>query len=242
MNPLQLVKYDLYSIIKSPLTYFALILAILPQIGITYMFVHQNDSVPSGAIIGMAAWFFTVTGLLFVIKTITRDLSQGTIQLYMNKTKNRIGYIIAKTISIVLIAVLFMLILTIYTQIVQACVDTDSIKTHKYFDYLWFIILTYLFYGLFLFLIALIVPKPALIFTLGIFLIIIVPVADSFLPMIPHFGDKIKDALKYIPFGYIPEKTQGTDQTFSNWQWFITPASIVVLFVINLFYGAKKDI
>ena len=24
--------------------------------------------------------------------------------------------------------------------------------------------------------------------------------------MIPHFGDKIKDALKYIPFGYIPEK------------------------------------
>lgn len=242
MNPLQLVKYDLYSIIKSPLTYIALILAILPQIGITYMFVHQNDSVPSSVVSIMAAWFFTITGLLFVIKTITRDLSQGTIQLYMNKTKNRIGYIIAKTLSIVVIAVLFMLILTVYIQIVQACIDAGHVKTHKYFDYLWYIILTYLFYGLFLFLIALIVPKPALIFTLGIFIMIIVPFADTFLPMIPHFGEKIKDSLKYIPFGYLPKKTQTPDQTFSNWQWFITPASIVVLFVINLFYGAKKDI
>ena len=45
---------------------------------------------------------FLFFGLLVVIKTITRDYSQGTIQLYMNKVKNRVGYVIAKTISIII--------------------------------------------------------------------------------------------------------------------------------------------
>ncbi|MEB7463374.1 hypothetical protein BU055_11865 [Staphylococcus succinus] len=242
MNSLQLVKYDMYSIIKSPLTYLALLLTIAPLIGFTVLFVQQSDEMNGNILLSVGSWFFSLMGLLFVIKTITRDISQGTLQLYMNKKSNRVGYIIAKVISIILIALIVTAILTAFVLIVQGIVDGENVKTEKFFDLLWFFILFHLFYGLLLYLFALIVPKTALIFTLGIFLVLIVPFAEPFLPMIPKIGDNIQDSLKYVPFSYLTSKTTSSDYTFTHWQWFITVASIVVLFIINLFYVTKKDI
>ncbi|MDH9162328.1 phenol-soluble modulin export ABC transporter permease subunit PmtD [Staphylococcus succinus] len=242
MNSLQLVKYDMYSIIKSPLTYLALLLTIAPLIGFTVLFVQQSDEMNGNILLSAGSWFFSLMGLLFVIKTITRDISQGTLQLYMNKKSNRVGYIIAKVISIILIALIVTTILTAFVLIVQGIVDGENVKTEKFFDLLWFFILFHLFYGLLLYLFALIVPKTALIFTLGIFLVLIVPFAEPFLPMIPKIGDNIQDSLKYVPFSYLTSKTTSSDYTFTHWQWFITVASIVVLFIINLFYVTKKDI
>ncbi|MBU0439177.1 hypothetical protein CW746_11395 [Staphylococcus succinus] len=242
MNSLQLVKYDMYSIIKSPLTYLALLLTIAPLIGFTVLFVQQSDEMNGNILLSAGSWFFSLMGLLFVIKTITRDISQGTLQLYMNKKSNRVGYIIAKVISIILIALIVTAILTAFVLIVQGIVDGENVKTEKFFDLLWFFILFHLFYGLLLYLFALIVPKTALIFTLGIFLVLIVPFAEPFLPMIPKIGDNIQDSLKYVPFSYLTSKTTSSDYTFTHWQWFITVASIVVLFIINLFYVTKKDI
>lgn len=242
MNSLQLVKYDMYSIIKSPLTYLALLLTIAPLIGFTVLFVQQSDEMNGNILLSAGSWFFSLMGLLFVIKTITRDISQGTLQLYMNKKSNRVGYIIAKVISIILIALIVTAILTAFVLIIQGIVDGENVKTEKFFDLLWFFILFHLFYGLLLYLFALIVPKTALIFTLGIFLVLIVPFAEPFLPMIPKIGDNIQDSLKYIPFSYLTSKTTSSDYTFTHWQWFITVASIVVLFIVNLFYVTKKDI
>lgn len=242
MNSLQLVKYDIYSIIRSPLTYLALLLTILPLIGFTVLFVQQSDKIDGNMLLSIGSWFFSIMGLLFVIKTITRDISQGTIQLYMNKTSSRVGYVIAKVISIILIAIIITSILVGFVLIVQQIVDGENIKVDKIFELLWFFILFHLFFGLLLYLFSLVVPKTALIFTLGIFLILLVPFAEPFIPMIPKFGDNIQDALKYIPFSYLTSKTTTGDYTFSNWQWFITSASIVVLFVVNIFYVSKKDI
>ncbi|ANQ64704.1 phenol-soluble modulin export ABC transporter permease subunit PmtD [Staphylococcus equorum] len=242
MNSLQLVKYDIYSIIRSPLTYLALLLTILPLIGFTVLFVQQSDKIDGNMLLSIGSWFFSIMGLLFVIKTITRDISQGTIQLYMNKTSSRVGYVIAKVISIILIAIIITAILVGFVLIVQQIVDGENIKVDKIFELLWFFILFHLFFGLLLYLFSLVVPKTALIFTLGIFLILLVPFAEPFIPMIPKFGDNIQDALKYIPFSYLTSKTTTGDYTFSNWQWFITSASIVVLFIVNIFYASKKDI
>lgn len=242
MNSLQLVKYDIYSIIRSPLTYLALLLTILPLIGFTVLFVQQSDKIDGNMLLSIGSWFFSIMGLLFVIKTITRDISQGTIQLYMNKTSSRVGYVIAKVISIILIAIIITSILVGFVLIVQQIVDGENIKVDKIFELLWFFILFHLFFGLLLYLFSLVVPKTALIFTLGIFLILLVPFAEPFIPMIPKFGDNIQDALKYIPFSYLTSKTTTGDYTFSNWQWFITSASIVVLFIVNIFYVSKKDI
>ena len=60
--------------------------------------------------------------------------------------------------------------------------------------------------------------------------------------MIPKIGDDIKDSLKYVPFSYLTSKTTSGDYTFTHWQWFISSASIVVLFIVNLFYATRKDI
>ncbi|SCT26715.1 phenol-soluble modulin export ABC transporter permease subunit PmtD [Staphylococcus caeli] len=242
MNSLQLVKYDMYSIFKSPLTYLAILLTLIPMIGFTILFVQQSDKMNGNTLLSIGSWFFSIMGLLFVIKTITRDISQGTIQLYMNKTSSRVGYVVTKLISIILIAILMTALLVAIVLIIQGFVDGENIKTKKIFDLLWFFMMFHLFFGLLLYLFSLIVPKTALIFTLGIFLVLIVPFAEPFLPMIPKIGDNIQDSLKYIPFSYLTSKTTSGSYTFTNWQWFITSASIVILFVVNLFYSAKKDI
>ena len=57
--------------------------------------------------------------------------------------------------------------------------------------------------------------------------------------MIPDWGEKIQKSLKYIPFSYLTEKSQTDSIKFSNWQWFISLASIVILFIANIAYAAK---
>ncbi|EGQ2901369.1 hypothetical protein E6A67_08460, partial [Staphylococcus pseudintermedius] len=91
-------------------------------------------------------------------------------------------------------------------------------------------------------LINLIVQKPALVYTLGILLLLLLPVVKPFIPLIPEIGDNIQDSLKYIPFSYLSDKTLGNGVTFTNWQWVINVGSIVVLWLANLALIAKKDI
>ena len=79
-----------------------------------------------------------IIGLMFVVKTITRDFSQGTIQLYMSKVKTRVGYIISKTISIILISILFALIHYVILIVVQASSNGKNLAFSKYVDNLWF--------------------------------------------------------------------------------------------------------
>ena len=128
MNSLQLVKYDMYSIFKSPLTYLALLLTIIPLIGFTVLFVQQSDQMNGNTLLSAGSWFFSLMGLLFVIKTITRDISQGTIQLYMNKKSSRAGYVIAKVISILLISIMITAALVVFVLIVQGIVDGKNVK------------------------------------------------------------------------------------------------------------------
>lgn len=242
MNLFQLVKHDIISILRSPLTYLAFVLTLLPIIGMTALVNQQMKKVDGDVILAMGSWFFSIVGLLFVIKTITRDISQGTIQLYLNKVSSRIKYFIAKTLSIAFIAVFITVILDVLVLIIQAVTKGPDVKVEKLIEILWFYLVFLLFFGLLLFLVALIVPKPALIYALGIFLVLIVPFAEPFLPMIPKIGDDIQKSLKYIPFSYLTSKTTSGKYTFSNWQWFISAASIVIFFIANTFYISKKDI
>lgn len=63
---------------------------------------------------------------------------------------------------------------------------------------------------------------------------------STFYCLIPDWGEKIQKSLKYIPFSYLTEKSQTDSIKFSNWQWFISLASIVVLFIANIAYAAKR--
>ena len=61
----------------------------------------NNDKVDYSMILPMANGCFYSLVYSLLLKQL-RDYSQGTIQLYMNKVKNRVGYVIAKTISIII--------------------------------------------------------------------------------------------------------------------------------------------
>ena len=89
----------------------------------TVLLAKNNDKVDYSMILPMANWMFLFFGLLVVIKTITRDYSQGTIQLYMNKVKNRVGYVIAKTISIIIFSFIFTLITYVTLLVIQTFTD-----------------------------------------------------------------------------------------------------------------------
>ena len=112
MKSLQLVKYDLISILKSPYTYLAFILVIGMTVFQASMMANYSSAhkVNIDMVFNLANWLFLFAGLLFIIKTITRDYSQGTIQLFMSRITSRMGYIITKTVSIVLISFLFTII------------------------------------------------------------------------------------------------------------------------------------
>ena len=130
MNIFQLVKHDIISIVKSPLTYLALILTFIPLIGVTALINQQMHKVDANTIMSAGSWFFSIVGLLFVIKTITRDIGQGTIQLYLNKVSNRIKYFIAKVISIIFITLLMTGILDLFVFIVQSATKGQIGRAH----------------------------------------------------------------------------------------------------------------
>ena len=243
MKSLQLVKYDLISILKSPYTYLAFILVIGMTVFQASMMANYSSAhkVNIDMVFNLANWLFLFAGLLFIIKTITRDYSQGTIQLFMSRITSRMGYIITKTVSIVLISFLFTIIHYLVIIIIQSTTKSEKMDGDRFLNNIWFYLIFFLFFGLFLLLITLILEKPAVIFTLGIFLILIVPFIQPFIPMIPNIGDDIQDSFKYIPFTYLTEKMTG-EIKFSHWQWFISIASIVVLFIANMLYASKRDI
>ncbi|HAY6642087.1 phenol-soluble modulin export ABC transporter permease subunit PmtD, partial [Staphylococcus aureus] len=112
----------------------------------------------------------------------------------------------------------------------------------KYVDNLWFFLIFLLFFGLFLFLITLASQKTAMIFSLGVFLVLIVPFIKPFITFIPRYGEKVLDAFDYIPFAYLTDKMISSNFDFSNWQWVISLGSIVIFFILNILYVAKKDI
>lgn len=246
MRILNLVKYDIYSILKSPLTYIS-ILVVSGLISLLSVLMANDVNNPKHiisyeSVFAAARWLLLIIGLMFVIKTITRDFSQGTIQLYMSKVKTRVGYIISKTISIILISILFAITHYAILITVQAFSNGKNLPFSKYLDNLWFFIIFLLFYGLLLFLCTLASQKTALIFSLGVFLVLIVPFIKPFISLIPRFGEKILDAFKYVPFDYLTNEMVNSTFDFTNWQWVISLGSIVIFFILTIIYAAKKDI
>nr|BFF30337.1 hypothetical protein KUHPSE03_p1490 [Staphylococcus epidermidis] len=45
--------------------------------------------------------------------------------------------------------------------------------------------------------------NATLVFSIGVFLILIIPIATNLVPLIPECGDKVRKALKYIPFNFL---------------------------------------
>ena len=68
----------------------------------------------------------------------------------MSKVSSRIGYIIAKTISMILISFLFTLLQYLVIIVIQASTKGSNVDGDKFLNNIWFYLIFFLFFGLFL--------------------------------------------------------------------------------------------
>lgn len=241
MSIYQLSKFNILNVIKNPSTYIGLILVLLIPVFYTVTQINHDKKVTGETILTLSTWLFAFWGVMLITALLVRDFSQGTIQLYLNSFRNRIKYFISQTISIIIVGLLVFLSLYIFTLIMQNIADGKDASGDLFWKTLGIYILLFLFYGLFLFLITLLVKNSALVFSIAVFLLLIIPIATNLVPLIPEYGDKVKDILKYVPFDFLVNKVWLASLKLNAWQIFISIASIILLAIIDLFTISKSD-
>ncbi|HAA4897437.1 MULTISPECIES: phenol-soluble modulin export ABC transporter permease subunit PmtD [Staphylococcus] len=241
MSIYHLSKFNLLNLIKNPFTYIGLILIITIPVFYTVTQTRNNKNVSGETILSLSTWLFAFWGVMLVTSLLVRDFSQGTIQLYLNTLKNRIKYFISQTISITIVGLLVYLSLYLFVIIMQNIAKGSDVKNDVFWKTLGIYLLLFLFYGLFLFLIVLLVKNSSLVFSIGVFLILIIPIATNLVPLIPEYGDDVKDVLKYVPFNFLINKVWIGSFKLNNWQIFISIMSIILLGTMNLLTISKRD-
>ena len=186
--------------------------------------VHNNHKVSGETILTLSTWLFAFWGVMIITSFLVRDFSQGTSQLYLNSFENRAKYFISQLISILIASVIVFLTLYVFALIMQNIGDGQPIKNEVVGKTLGIYILLFLFYGLFLFLITLLVKS-----------------SSNLVPLIPEYGDEVKKALEYIPFNFLIDNVWLGSLKLNGWQTFISIASIILLAIIDFFTISKRD-
>lgn len=65
---------------------------------------------------------------MIITSFLVRDFSQGTSQLYLNSSKNRVKYFISQLISILIASVIVFLTLYVFVLIMQNIGDGEPLK------------------------------------------------------------------------------------------------------------------
>ncbi|WP_375050249.1 ABC transporter permease subunit [Staphylococcus pseudintermedius] len=242
MNTFQLVKYDIKKTFKSLWNYIGILFIFIVISGIVYSFLQTKGEASSEQIIRITAWIFSVQGLIVLIKVLTRDISQNTLQLFLNKSTNRNKYLIGKIFSILFVIILFSFIVTIYTLAVQLLTNGDHLKIETFLHFLFIYFLYFLIFGLTLFFITIYTQSQSLIFTLGLFIILIIPILNTLVPLVPIYGENITNILNYIPFSYLTTKLYQGDFNLSAWQILISVILLFLLLFTNYIMINKKDV
>lgn len=141
----KLVSYDLKNIMTSWLTYFSIVLCVLPAFGIAYSVANFKG--PSFEVIQLTYFFAFFGSLLVVIiamLSFTKDLSQNTITLMMNEKSTRIQYYIAKVITIAIIGLIFGIAGTLSTYLLAEYAGLEMAS-----ELFWQITVHYILYALF---------------------------------------------------------------------------------------------
>lgn len=92
MRILNLVKYDFYSILKSPLTYLAILvvsgLIATQSILMANALDNPKHIIVYESVFAAAKWLLLIIGLMFVVKTITRDFHKVQFNFIWVKLKH----------------------------------------------------------------------------------------------------------------------------------------------------------
>lgn len=243
MSIIAIVKHDIYSIFRHYLTYTSLFLVLSLTGFIFYLFASAEQQLESSTIFMVSAWFIFILGIVFVTKTLTRDIEQGTIELYLSNVRNRVKYLSAKTLSLIAIAILFLFIFVGFTGAVIYLADISLGSTEEFRNLSYLYGLSFLHYGSLLFLISLLTRSNTLTYSISIIMTIIFPLVVAFIPAIPEIGQDIEEILNtYVPTIYLIDHIYQGDFSLNLSQVLIGVISTIVIFIINYYLVTKKDI
>ena len=241
MSIYHLTKFNISRLLKNPFNYIGLLFVLMIPVFYTMAQVHNNNKVSGETILHLSTWLFAFWGVMIITAFLVRDFSQGTSQLYLNNLKNRVKYFVSQMISIFISSLIIFLVLYVFVLIMQNIGDGKAVENEMLLKALGIYILLFLFYGLFLFLITLLVKSSSLVFSIGVFLILIIPIATNLVPLIPEYGDEVKKTIKYIPFNFLIDNVWLGSLKLNNWQIFISIASTILLAIVDFLTISKRD-
>lgn len=242
MSVIHIVKYDIKRILTNFWTYISFFFVIFLTATFVFSLDQTNDTVDGAQILRLFSWTLSFLGILFLSKTLTRDFSQETIQKFLNTKNNRIKYFFGKILSIFLLFLVFTIINLFLTSIFVNIVHSSTIKIKDYIDIILIFLFYFLLFGLFLYLLIMLSRHASIVFSLAIFIVLIVPMLLNFIPLIPNYGEDFMDAVNNIPILFLPMKLYQGSFTINTTQIIISIFSILLLMVINVYYTIKKNV
>src|SRR5699024_9087153 len=133
--------------------------------------------------------FFAFGGLvllMFTLKTIVRDMSYGTIELFLNYNKIRKLYLYDKFIFLIEMIFLFIILDTIVTLISTFMMTTSDLEFTDFFKMFGDLLIIILFYVSLLNIINLLTGKAVMVYTTAIVCIILLPTIFNILSIVPQ--------------------------------------------------------
>ncbi|WP_323704316.1 ABC transporter permease subunit [Mammaliicoccus sp. Dog046] len=242
MNIGQLIKYDITNIFKSPLGYLGILISLLPGIGVIIATKTLEIQYSASMVLTMFIAFGGLVLLMFSIRTITRDIQYGTIQLFLNSKRNRTKYLYGKLLSVLCIIIIFTIIGTIFTLFSTTIMDSGKLEALDYLKTLGIFTLVIGFFISLLNIINLTNGKPAIVYTTAILLMFFLPTIFAASILVPKIGETLAKMMKYNPFDFLPAKLNAGSLSMTGTQILISLACIVVFVAINHYIIRNKNI
>ncbi|MBX5320270.1 hypothetical protein HLA86_12270 [Staphylococcus caprae] len=242
MSVIHIAKYDIKNILTNFWTYISFFFVIFLTATFIFSLDQTNNIVGGTQILNLFSWTLSFLGILFLSKTLTRDFSQETIQKFLNTKNNRKRYFFGKFLSIILIFVFFTIINLSLTYIFSNIVHSSTIKIKDFADVIVLFSLYFLLFGLFLYLLIIISNHASIVFSLAIFIVLIIPFLLNLIPIIPNYKDDFMNIVNNVPILFLPMKLYQGSLTINTTQVIISIFSILLLMAINIYYTIKKNV
>lgn len=235
----KLVAYDFKNLMTSWLTYFSFILCILPAYAIAYSIANLGGPFEVIQLTYFYAFFGNLLVVIIAMLPFTRDISQNTIVLLMNEKSNRTKYYLAKTITIIIVGLIFGIVGALSTFFLAGYADLEVTNKLLALIVLHFVLYT-LFYGTLFLTLSVFYNNVLSLFIIALLSIMLLSTLLGGLLMwegLPEFARTFIS--EYLPLYFLPEVV-GSHNWLSE-HYISTSIGIIIFVAIGLIKVRHKD-
>lgn len=235
----KIVSYDLKIIMTSWVTYFSLLLCILPSFGIAYSIANLKGPFEVIHIIYFFGFFGTLLVVINAMLTFTKDISQNTIILFMNEKSNRIKYFVSKILIILIVGLLFGFVGSVSIYLLAQYANLE-VSLELLGEVIIHYILYTLFYGVLFLTTSVFYKNIVTLFIIALITIMLAPTLLDGLLMWDGLSELTSTIiLEYLPLYFLPEVVGS--QNWSNENYISTIIVIIVIAALGLIKIRKQD-